>query len=290
MYRFLASLARLTVRSGRSKDLEIIVLRHQLAVLRGQVDRPELTDADRSLLGAIAAALARSSRTGWLVTPDTLLRWHRRRIVGHWTQPHRPPGRPSTSAELCRLTLRLAAENPTWGYRRVHGELSGLGHRLAASTVWQILNNAGVDPAPTRSRATWSQFLLSQATAACDLFTVDTALLRRYNVLFFIDIPTTPRTESTPTASSPTLSATSPAGARPSICAWTTAPDSSQQPCGTGAESGAPTPPTPPEIKQTDRAKRRAHHPPRKPGRLKARPCGLALAKQRASSATLELQ
>ena len=173
------------------------------------------------------------------------------------------------------------------GYRRVHGELSGLGHRLAASTVWQILNNAGVDPAPTRSRATWSHV---QVAAACDLFTVDTALLRRYDVLFFIDIPMTPRTESTPTASSPPLSATSPAGARPSICAWTTAPDSSQQPCGTGAESGAPTPPTPPEIKQTDRAKRRAHHPPRKPGRLKARPCGLALAKPRASSATLELQ
>ena len=113
-YRFLASLARLTVRSRRSKDLEIIVLRHQLGVLRRQVDRPELTDADRSLLGAIAAALARPSRAGWLVTPDTLLRWHRRRIVGHWTQPQRPQGRPSTSAELCRLTLRLAAENPTW--------------------------------------------------------------------------------------------------------------------------------------------------------------------------------
>ena len=148
LYRFLASLARLTVRSGRSKDLEIIVLRHQLAVLRRQIDRPELTDADRSLLGAIAAALARPSRTGWLVTPDTLLRWDRRRIVGHWTQPQRPPGRPPTSAELRRLTLRLAAENPTWGYRRIHGELAGLGHRLAASTVWQILNNTGIDPAP----------------------------------------------------------------------------------------------------------------------------------------------
>ena len=85
LYRFLASLARLTVRSGRSNDLEIIVLRHQLGVLRRQVDRPELTDGDRSLLGAIAAALPRPSRAGWLVTPDTLLRWHRRRIAGHWT-------------------------------------------------------------------------------------------------------------------------------------------------------------------------------------------------------------
>ena len=190
LYRLLASLARLTVRSGRSKDLEIIVLRHQLAVLRRQIDRPELTDADRSLLGAIAAALARPSRTGWLVTPDTLLRQHRRRIARHWTQPQRPPGRPSTSAELCRLALRLAAENPTRGYRRIHGELAGLGHRLAASTVWQILKNAGIDPAPTRSEVTWSQFLRSQAAVACDFATIDTVTLRRFYLLFFIDIAT----------------------------------------------------------------------------------------------------
>ena len=135
------------------------MLRHQLAVLRRQVDRPELTDADRSLPGAIAAALARPSRAGWLITPDTLLRWHRRRIVGHWTQPQRPPGRPSTSAEIRRLALRLAAENPTWGYRRIHGELRGLGHTIAASTICQILKDAGIDPAPTRSKVTWSQFL-----------------------------------------------------------------------------------------------------------------------------------
>ena len=190
MYRFLVALVRLAVRSRRSKDLEIIVLRHQLGVLRRQVDRPELTDADRTLLGAIAAALPRPSRAGWLVTPGTLLRWHRRRIVRHWTQPQRPPGRPSTSAELRRLTLRLAAENPTWGYRRIHGELRGLGHRLAASTVWQILKNAGIDPAPTRCKVTWSQFLRSQAAVACDFATIDTVTLRRFYLLFFIDIGT----------------------------------------------------------------------------------------------------
>ena len=178
------------MRSGRSKDLEIIVLRHQLAVLRRQIDRPEVTDSDRSLLGAIAAALPRPSRAGWLVTPDTLLRWHRRRVVGHWTQPQRSPGRPSTSAELCRLALRLAAENPTWGYRRIHGELAGLGHRLAASTVQQILKNARIDPAPTRSEVTWSQFLRSQAAVACDFATIDTVTLRRFYLLFFIDIAT----------------------------------------------------------------------------------------------------
>ncbi len=188
-YRLIAALARLAVRSGRSKDLEIIVLRHQLAILRRQVNRPALNDDHRTLLGAIAAALPRSRRTGWLVTPDTLLRWHRRRVARHWTQPNRRPGRPPTSVELRRLTLRLASENPTWGYRRIHGELAGLGHRIASSTVWQILKANGIEPAPKRSEVTWSQFLHSQAAVACDFFTVDTALLRRYYVLFFIHIP-----------------------------------------------------------------------------------------------------
>jgi putative transposase len=107
LYRVLAALARLAVRSGRSKDLEIVALRHQLAVLRRQTDRPDLNDDDRSLLGAIAAALPRPRRRGWLVTPDTLLRWHRRRIARHWTQPTRPPGRPPTSPDLRQLILAL---------------------------------------------------------------------------------------------------------------------------------------------------------------------------------------
>ena len=119
IYRFFVALVRLCVRSRRSKDLEIIVLRHQIGVLRRQVDRPEFTDADRSLLRAIAAALPRPSRAGWLVTADTLLRWHRQRITRHWTQtPARRPGRPPTAEELNRLIVRLASDNPTWGYRR----------------------------------------------------------------------------------------------------------------------------------------------------------------------------
>ena len=118
------------------------------------------------------------------------MRWHRRRIAGHWTQPQRPPGRPSTSAKLRRLALRLAAENPTWGYRRIHGELRGLGRTIAASTVWQILNNAGIDPAPTRSEVTWSQFLRSQAAVACDFATIETVTLRRFYLLLCIDIAT----------------------------------------------------------------------------------------------------
>jgi putative transposase len=190
LYCLIAMLARLAFRSGRSKDLEIIVLRHQLTVLRRQINRPAINDRDQTLLGAIAAALPRPRRTGWIVTPDTLLRWHRRRIARHWTHASQGPGRPPTSIDIRRLVLRLAAENPTWGYRRIHGELAGLGHRLASSTVWQILKASGIDPAPERSEVTWPQFLHSQAAVACDFFTVDTAPLRRYYVLFFIHIPT----------------------------------------------------------------------------------------------------
>ena len=146
LYRFLALLARLAVRSGRSKDLEIIVLRHQIAVLHRQNNRPALADEDRALLGAVAAALSRPQRAGWLVTPETLLRWHRRRIARHWTQPCRAPGRPCTPVELRRLIIEMATNNPTWGYRRITGELVGLGHRVGACTVWRILKPHGVDP------------------------------------------------------------------------------------------------------------------------------------------------
>ena len=190
LYRLLVSLARLAVHSGRSKDLEIIVLRHQLAVLRRQNHRPALAEEDRALLGAIAAALSRRRRAGWLVTPETLLRWHRRRIARHWTQPCRAPGRPSTTASVRRLIIDMATNNPTWGYRRITGELVGLGHRVGASTVWRILKQHRFDPAPQRTRVTWTRFLRSQAAVACDFVTVDTALLRRCYLLFFIDITT----------------------------------------------------------------------------------------------------
>jgi transposase InsO family protein len=190
LYRFLTSLVGLAVRSGRSKDIEIIVLRHQIAVLHRQHDRTTLTDDDRSILGAIGQALPRPRRHGWLVTPDTLLRWHRRRIARHWTQPVRAPGRPSTAREICRLIIEMAAQNPTWGYRRIHAELAGLGQTIGASTVWRILKQHGIDPAPQRSTVTWTQFLRSQAAIACDFATIDTALLRRYYLLFFIDITT----------------------------------------------------------------------------------------------------
>lgn len=189
LYRFLSQLARLVMRSGRWKDLQIIVLRHENAVLRRQIGRPALTDDDRTLLGAIAAAVPKALRQGWLVTPDALLRWHRRRITRHWTQPPvRRTGRPPISAELRQLIVRLAHENPTWGHRRIQGELARLGHKIGKGTVWQILSDKGIDPSPNRADVTWTEFLRSQAAVACDFFTVDTASLRRYYVLFFINV------------------------------------------------------------------------------------------------------
>ena len=175
LYRLLVSLARLAVRSGRSKDLEIIVLRHQLTVLHRLNNRPALADEDRALLGAIAAALSRPQRAGWLVTPETLLRWHRRRIARHWTRPRRAPGRPRTSVELRRLIIEMATSNPTWGYRRITGELVGLGHRVGASTVWRILKQHRVGPAPQGTSVTWTHFLRSQAAVACDFATTLTS-------------------------------------------------------------------------------------------------------------------
>ncbi|MCP3934848.1 MAG: transposase [Actinomycetia bacterium] len=191
LYRFLAQLARLAVRSGRWRDLQIIVLRHENAVLRRQIGLPTLNDDDRTLLGAIAAAVPKTLRQGWIVTPETLLRWHRRRLARHWTQPpERRQGRPPTSPELRQLIVRLATENPTWGHRRIQGELARLGHTIGKGTVWQILTDNNIDPSPNRSDVTWTEFLHSQAAVACDFFTVDTATLRRYYVLFFIKVTT----------------------------------------------------------------------------------------------------
>ncbi|MDG2114149.1 MAG: helix-turn-helix domain-containing protein [Actinomycetota bacterium] len=164
------------------------MLRHQLTVLRRQIDRPAINNDDRTLLGAIAQALPRPRRVGWLVTPESLLRWHRQRIARHWTYPTARRGRPPTEPAVRRLVMAMATENPTWGYHRIHGELAGLGHQLAASTVWQILKTNGIDPAPDRTTVTWNQFLTSQAAVACDFATGDTALLKRFYLLFFIDI------------------------------------------------------------------------------------------------------
>jgi putative transposase len=145
--------------------------------------------ADRAILSALARGLRRDRWSIFLVRPDTILGWHRRLVANHWTYPHRP-GRPSTAVEARRTIIRLARENPTWVYRRIHGELARLGITIAASTVWAILKTAGIDPAPTRTSESWTAFLHAQAAGvvACDFFTVDTVMLRRYYVLFFIEL------------------------------------------------------------------------------------------------------
>jgi putative transposase len=182
----------LLTRSQASKNAEILVLRHEVTILRRQIARPRPSWADRAVLSALARLLPTQRRRHRLVTPETLLRWHRELLKRHWTQPHRPPGRPSIPPELRRLILRLAAENPTWGYRRIHGELARLGFKLAPSTVWLLLKRAGIDPAPRRAGLTWRQVLSVQAEGilACDLFHVDTVLLRRLYVLFVIEFAT----------------------------------------------------------------------------------------------------
>ena len=179
-------------RDRGSTDVELLVLRHQVAVLRRQVHRPKLQPADRTVLAVLSRLLPRDRWSIFLVTPATLLRWHRQMVARHWTYAHRPAGRPPIADEIRQLVLRLAAENPTWGHRRIQGELVGLGYRAAASTVWKILNRAGVDPAPQRSGPTRRQFLTAQAQAiiACDFFTVDTVFLKRIYVLFFLEVAT----------------------------------------------------------------------------------------------------
>jgi transposase InsO family protein len=126
------------------------------------------------------------------VTPATLLRWHRELVARRWTYPRRRPGRPRTAAEIRELVVRLAREDPGWGYRRIQGELVGLGIKLAASTVWTILQEARIEPAPKRVETSWPEFLRRQAASIleCDFLTVDTLFLKRFYVLFFIELAT----------------------------------------------------------------------------------------------------
>ena len=190
--RRVLSLLLVRFRSERSKDLELVVLRHELSVLRRQIARPKLSDADRVFLSAASRFLPRTRWQTFVVSPETLLRWHRRLVTRHWTYPGAALGRPPIAADTRALIVRLARENPRWGYLRIQGEFKALGIRVSATTIRRVLAESGLGPAGTRGGKSWKTFLSSQAHAilATDFFTVDTVFLRRLYVLFFIELDT----------------------------------------------------------------------------------------------------
>jgi hypothetical protein len=168
----LVELVALRPRSDEYKELEIVVLRHELAILRRQAARPILGPADRAFLAAASRLLPRR-RSSFFVTPETLLRWHRRLVARHWSYPGRRLGRPRINPEIRALVLRIARENPRWGYRRIGGVLAGLGIKISAASVRKLLIEAGLGPAGERGGPSWREFIRQQAKSmiASDFFT-----------------------------------------------------------------------------------------------------------------------
>jgi hypothetical protein len=197
VYLIIRTLVALLMRTSRhdrddgAKDLEILVLRHQLRVLQRTADRPQLRTINRVLQAAASRAIPRDRWVAFLVTPATLLRWHRELVKRKWTDRRTGRlGRPPIDAQLRALILRLARENPRWGCVRIQGELRKLGLLVGATTVRTLLRTARLGPAPRRSGPTWTEFLRAQADGiiACDFFTVETAWLRTLYVLVFIEL------------------------------------------------------------------------------------------------------
>jgi hypothetical protein len=206
-------------RGERSKEVEILVLRHELSILRRQMRRPQFTPDDRLLLAALSRVLPRRSWQAFSVRPETLLRWHRRLVARHWTYPHRRSGRPPIDGHVRELILRLARENNSWDYLRIVCELRKLGIDVSATLVRNVLRAAGVPPAPQRDRQDWRSFLRQHAatTLACDFLTVDTVLRRRLYVLVFICIGSR-RIEYIACTSNPTAAGSC---SRHATCSWT---------------------------------------------------------------------
>jgi len=207
--RGLLALPELLLRQEASVEAEVLVLRHENAVLRGQLTSPvRYEPADRFWFSALSSLIPRQRwARAFPVTPGTLLAWHRKLIARKWDYSARRTriGRPPSSAALKKLVLRLADENPRWGHRRIQGEMARLGHPMASGTVWNILHAAGIDPAPRRHGPSWTEFLTTQAEGivAADFFHIDTALGQRLYAMAFLEHGTR-RLHLTPVTAHPT--------------------------------------------------------------------------------------
>jgi putative transposase len=185
---FLLDLAHVLTRGDRAKDVELLLLRQQLRLYERQAKQPRPSRWEKVLLASLASKVPDLSRVCLVFTPTTLLRWHREIIQRKWTFDNAPKlGRPPTSPMCLELIVRLARENPAWGYGKLQGELGKLGHRVSRSTIKRLLRQHGLPPAPERGRSTWRDFLghYREYMVACDFFTVDTVFLQRLYVLFF---------------------------------------------------------------------------------------------------------
>ena len=187
--RRVLQLAILRCRSQDRRELEIVVLRHELAILRRRTRRPAMTTVDRLFLAAASRLLPRAAWRSFMVTPATLLQWHRRLVAKRWTYA-RPVGRPPLRTEIRALVLRLARENPRWGYQRIVGELKGIGFTASTTTVRTWLRQAGLGPVGSRRGTTWREFIRTHRHSMCavDFFSVETIWLQRLYVLFFIEL------------------------------------------------------------------------------------------------------
>ena len=189
--RHVLRLAVLGCRSHDFKELEIVVLQHEPGILRRQTKLPPITMVDRLFLAAASRLLPRARWRSFLITPTTLLRWHRRLVAKRWTSSRRA-GRPPIRSEVRELVLRLAKENPRWGYQRIVGELKGLGVAVSVTSVRTWLREGGLGPVGTRPGSTWREFIRArrQSLLAVDFFTVETVWLQRLSMLFFIELGT----------------------------------------------------------------------------------------------------